>query len=81
MSQFKDLFLILAGFALLQIIYFLQSDGLLFEIYFIQPMAIYVLSTCCYVLFLLKGRSKKQDEDLFLRKDHGVEEDPKEGSR
>jgi uncharacterized membrane protein len=77
MAYFKDFFLIISGFALLQILYFFQSDGLMVKIYFFQPLVIHALSLCCYVLFLLKGRAIESEAGFFLGENHRVKEDPK----
>jgi len=76
MSHIKDFFLIVAGFAILQIIYFLQSDSLMVKIYFDQPLVIYVLSICCYVLFVLKGKGSTRGGEIFLSKNDRIKEDP-----
>lgn len=52
LANAKDLFLYIAGFSMLIVIYFLQRHGLNLQLYFLRPLSISVLSMICYAAII-----------------------------
>ncbi len=75
-GKVKDLFVLLSGFSLLIVIYFLQRQGMNYQLYFLRPLSISVLSLACYV-FLLGLELGSEKGIGSLGKNNRIEEDPK----
>ncbi len=75
LRQIKDLFIFLSGFSMLVVVYFLQRPGLNIQIFFLQPLAISVLSAACYTLLIARDYFL-EDDVAGLGEDYRVKEYP-----